>query len=293
MKVSVLIIGADSLVGTALMNECRRRGIPAAGTSRREHNDHIFLDLLRKTDYSTLPKAHTVFLCAGINGFAACNENLAAAAVVNVSTTIEIGTHYITQGSHVIFLSSTAVFGGRSRAPGEKDAVSPHSTYGAFKCATEIALLEAADFLGGECSIVRLTKTISTATPLLNKWITLGARGQIIETFSDSFLSPISLSYVVSGLLEVANQRASGIFHFSGAQTLTYFNFAKALGERGIIPAHLIRRISQSPLTKSNRSIQCVFLAMPNTAQRLGLIPQSVTDLLAAICYENHREDLF
>lgn len=279
----VLVIGADSLIGAALLNELRSRNIFAVGTSRRQHCANIFLDLARPIDLSALPEARTVFICAGINGFAACNGHPATAALVNISATLVIGTHYMEHGGHVIFLSSTAVFGARSDTPDEQDVPSPNTTYCAFKCATEIALLEAARNSGGAYSVVRLTKVLSTTSSLLNKWRLLGVKGQIINAFMDVFIAPISPNYVVNGLLEIADRRVAGCFHLAGEKILSYAELAYALSERQLIPANLINMTNQSATTQITSSFQCNALAMPRTLKILSIRPQPLANFLGSI----------
>lgn len=279
----VVVVGADSLIGAALMGELRLRGFTAVGTSRRRSCAHFFLDLEKPIDLSVLPEARTVFLCAGMNGFAACRELPATAALVNVSATLAIGTHYLEQGGHVVFLSSAAVFGARSDTPNEQDAPTPNTTYGAFKYATEIALLDAATVSGGKCSIVRLTKVLSFAGSLLKKWRTQGAVDQTIDAFMDVSIAPISLNYLVNGLLEVADSRLTGCFHFAGAQPLTYADLACALGERQLVPMALINRTNESATMQAALPPQCSALGMPVTLRTLGIRPQSFANFLDSV----------
>jgi dTDP-4-dehydrorhamnose reductase len=279
----VLVIGADSLIGGALMDELTLRGTSVTGTSRNRNCAHFFLDLAGPVDLSLLPEACTVFLCAGINGFAACSEDPATAALINVCATLAVGTHYMEQGGHVVFLSSTAVFEPRSDAPDEQAAPSPNSTYGALKCATEIALLEAARISDGECSVVRMTKVLSATCSLLVKWHALGVKGKTIEAFADDFIAPVSVSYVVHGLLEVADHRLGGCFHLTGAQPVSYADLAYELGKRQLIPAALIDRTRQSAAAQTTSLAQCNILAMPRTIRRLDIRPQPFANFLDSI----------
>lgn len=283
MSKRTLVVGADSLIGAALMEELRLRGVPVVGTSRRKFNSHFFLDLASPIDLSALPEAQTIFLCAGINSFAACSEHSATAALVNVSATLALGAYYLAQGGHVVFLSSTSVFGTQENAPDEQATLSPNTTYGAFKCATEIALLEASEMFDGGCSVVRLSKVLSRTSSLLKKWLTLGAEGQAINAFVDLSISPISLNYVVGGLLEIANRQLQGCFHLAGEHSLSYADLAYALSERRLIPNALINKISQCATEQMPLSPQCNALAMPITQKIAGIQPQPLANFLDSI----------
>lgn len=288
-----MVVGADSLIGAALINDLRLLDVSVIGTSRRKSGAHVFLDLERPIDRSTLPEVNTVFLCAGINGFTACNEDPAAAALVNICATLVIGSHYMKQGAHVVFLSSSAVFGARTDVPEEQTMCSPDTTYGVFKRAAEIALLEVTTAFGGMCSVVRLTKVLSTDNPLLKNWQTLAAAVKTIEAFEDVFVAPISLIFAVNGLIEVASRRIGGVFHFSGEQTISYLDLAFALAQRKLIPSELIRKTKKTPGKSNVTATQCGRLAMGQTTNLLDIQPQPLEDLLASLVQQAGAQTVF
>ncbi len=266
-----LVVGADGAIGAALA-----LAGDMLGTSRRPGSGWLPLDLAAPFDVAALPDANTVFLCAGINGFAACDADPLLAARVNVQATLAIGTHYLLRGAHVIFLSSTAVFDGRADAPDEGAALSPSTTYGAFKSAAELALLVVARNAPGPCSIVRLTKVLSAQTPLLQKW----RSAPHIDAFTGSLVCPVSLPFVVQGLLHIAEHRAAGCWHLAGAQTLSYAALAKAMQAQGRLSGATVREISQGSPQSSGVHAPCVSLTMPLTSQKLGIRAQPLLDCL-------------
>lgn len=281
-----MVIAAESMIGAALINEFRSRNVSVAGTSRKLSDSLIYLDLADAIDLTVLPKADTVFLCAGINGFSACNEDPATAAKVNVASTLAIGAHYLKQGGHVIFLSSTAVFGNRNDCPHEQDVLSPSSTYGALKVATEIALAELAKMHNGNYSIVRLTKVFAPDSVLLRKWYENAVGGQPIEAFVDLFIAPISLTYVVNGLLKVADQRTGGCYHFSGESIISYLELANAIIDKWAMSKTLVKLVRQN----TTENPQCFALATQNTEHILALYPQPFLEFLDDI-YKLYRTD--
>jgi dTDP-4-dehydrorhamnose reductase len=273
---TVLIVGADGTIGAALASALSQAGVRVLGTSRRPDSGWLPLDLGMPINTATLPDVQTVFLCAGINGFAACDADPVLTARVNVESTLAIGTHYLRHGAHVVFLSSTAVFGARADVPDEMTPVSPDSTYGAFKCASEVALQVAARSAPGPYTIVRLTKVLSAQTPLLQKW----RSGASIDAFTDGMVCPVSLSFVVQSLLQIAQHKAAGCFHLAGAQTLSYAALAQALVQQGMLANATVREISQGSRESSGVQAQCVSLTMPLTSQKLGIRAQTLKDCL-------------
>ncbi|APW41614.1 sugar nucleotide-binding protein [Rhodoferax saidenbachensis] len=270
----VLVVGADGAIGAALASALPRASV--LGTSRRPDSGWLPLDLGMPINTAILPDAQTVFLCAGINGFSACDADPALAARVNVESTLAVGVHYLRRGAHVVFLSSTAVFGARADAPDEVTPVSPDTSYGAFKCASEVALHAAARSTPGPCTIVRLTKVLSSQTPLLQKWRSEAT----VDAFTDSMVCPVSLPFVIQGLLQIAQRRAAGCFHLAGAQTLSYAALAQALVQQGQLANAVVRETGQGSRESSGVQAQCVSLTMPQTSQKLGIRAQTLEDCL-------------
>lgn len=275
----VLVVGVDSAIGEALACSLRQANLEVLGTSRRPSSSWLPLDLGTRIDTSALPEAQTVFLCAAISGFAACEADPLLAARVNVEATVALGRHYMERGAHVVFLSSTAVFGSRGDAPNESCAAAPDTAYGVFKRAGELALQAVARSTAGRCAIVRLTKVLSAQTPVLNQWRSANK----ITAFSDTHLCPIALPYVVDSLICVARRRADGIFHLAGEQTLSYAALAHALTRCCWLNLCEITEIRQGSPGNSGVQPQCVALTMSATTQQLGIRAQSLEDCLLGL----------
>ena len=279
----ILIIGADGLIGQALMQAFTSKGFSVIGTSRRDSDRYFYLDLAKPIDLSALPKARIVFLCAGINGFAACDADPVMAAQVNIVTTLAIGTHYMRQGGHVVFLSSTTVFGNNTGKPDEEDKVTPDTTYGVFKCATEIALHKASKNTDGQCTIVRLSKVFSANSLLLKQWREQGLAGKSIDAYSDVLIAPVSIEYVVIGLLKVVENQSAGYLHLSGEQTISYKELAYSLCEKWLIPKTRVNGISQSTQMETASPPQCSVLGMLRTKSLLGIQAQPFSEFVLSI----------
>ena len=65
--------------------------------------------------------------------------------------------------------------------------------------------------------------------------------GDSVEAFLDSYLSPVSLNYVVNSLRAIESSRIGGIFHLSGSAELSYAEFARRLAEKLGVSADLVR----------------------------------------------------
>jgi dTDP-4-dehydrorhamnose reductase len=229
-KESILVIGSDSRIGSALLKKYRKSGNLVYGTTRRaiDNDNHIYsLDLSDKyVDYEKLPVTSTVFLCAYITSMSQCDSDINSSAI-NVDGIVRLATHYLSKGSLVVFLSSNAVFNNNQIIPDELEVPEPKSSYGRQKFAAEQKLLKIATSSPGDLVIVRMTKVLSSDLPLLRDWADAANKGEVINPFSDVKICPISLNFVISSLKRIASMRDSGVFHLSGEIEISYLDLAK------------------------------------------------------------------
>ena len=71
-----LVVGGDSLVGSAIHAYCRKSGIAVEMSSRRPRANGLFLDL-RDPDFAPLGRTSYgfAFLCAAVTDMRACQED--------------------------------------------------------------------------------------------------------------------------------------------------------------------------------------------------------------------------
>src|SRR5689334_22327349 len=133
-----LIVGGDSLVGSALQAHCRKAGIAVDLTSRRPGAGAIPLDL-GNPDFAPLARGdyRVAFLCAAVTSMQACQEQPEASRRINVDNTLELMRRLAGRGTHCVFLSSSQVFDGETPAPAEDAETCPKNEYGAQKLAVE------------------------------------------------------------------------------------------------------------------------------------------------------------
>lgn len=289
---SGLVIGGDGLIGRALGAHLAEAGWRVTSTSRRENRSEAerLLDLrdpeASRADWSD--QLHVpglvIFLSAAATGFAHCNDDPAGTRLINVDNTIRLACEFMKQGAHVIYLSSNAVFDGKTAYAPEESPLSPETEYGCQKAACEIGLQEAANDAGSGLAIVRLTKVVDRSQPLVGGWIKDLREGATVRAAVDLVLSPITLGYVVDGLRKLAERRLVGRYHLSGSDDVTYFDLASSLlaacGSRGRVEADRVRdRLGSVP------SPDYSSVGMRRTSERLGLRPQPLDvvarDLLA------------
>jgi dTDP-4-dehydrorhamnose reductase len=242
---TLLVVGADGLIGRELARQLRDAGKPVIETTRRKgatSTDRIFLDLSTLSE-SHLPAQPSVsFLCASITRLEQCRTNPEKTAAINVRGTISLAKSLIDRGSFVVFLSTNLVYDGSVPFQKASCPVNPQSEYGRQKAAVERELLSC----GGAVAIVRLTKVLSPDASLFKGWISALRAKNTIHPFSDVTFSPVSLSFVVEVLIRVATRRLSGIIQVSATEDITYQEAAFYLARRLGVCQELVQPVRAS-----------------------------------------------
>lgn len=217
-----LIVGVNSLIGSALAQDLARSGAQVVGTTRRDdaaNARRLRLDLGQPFDPARLPDSVDVaVLCAGVTRQQVCDEQPDYAAAVNVTTTTALTTELVRRGAFVIFLSSNAVFDGSKASEEEQATPTPVTTYGRHKAQVEATILDA----GNQVSVVRLTKVLDSQNRLFREWRQALSANQAVSARADLRFSPVPLAFVVSVLRTVMDRRLHGILQVSGSSDCTY-----------------------------------------------------------------------
>lgn len=283
---SFLVIGVDGLVGAALARDCAEAGHRVSGTTRRVPGpDRLFLDLATTPRLTLDRPVDVAYLVAAQASYAGC-ETDPACERVNVHGIPSVGAQLLEAGAFVVFLSSNTVFGGERPACVEDAPLAPRIAYARQKAIGEAALRDAAARLGASnrLCIVRLTKILAPATAPLPQWFEHLGAGRPIEPFADLIFAPMSLPYVVRGLRAAGEARLPGPFHLSGAEDVSYVQFAEALVDAIGAPRALVR-----PTTAIERGLTIAFkprhsaLGMERTRRALGLEAEPIEHVALAL----------
>jgi dTDP-4-dehydrorhamnose reductase len=222
----VLIVGGDSLIGRALHESYHSAGVPCLATSRRA-GQHPQLDLTASLETWKLADSYSAaFLCAGRTTLADCEAHPAETALINVTRTTKLARKLIERGAFIVFLTNL-VFDGNTAFPIVEDTPNPTTAYGRQKAEAENILRE----LGERVTIVRLTKVVHPAMPLLLDWTAALRRREVIHPYSDRVFSPIPLEGVARTLRSIASRQAGGIIHLSGETDISYASLATSLAK--------------------------------------------------------------
>ena len=240
----ILVVGSDSLIGGALINELARVEQRVLGTTRRRstvRSDRLFLDLGQNSESWQLPSRVSVaVICAGVTKIEDCGRDPAVTSRINVESVIRLTNKLATSDTFIIYLSTNQVFDGSIPNRLGDDAPSPQTEYGRQKAEVERHL----ETFAGRVSIVRLTKVLGTNESLLNGWLDALRKGEVIHPFKDMVMSPVPLSFVVTALGKIIETRSAGVVQISGEMDVTYADVAYHLARRVGASKELVQPIS-------------------------------------------------
>jgi len=280
----ILVVGADSLIGAALTAFLRQMGADVTGTTRRKHtvsSNCLFLDLASEETLHVVEGHYAcAFLCAAITAMSACEREPDRTYRVNVTNTVRLSKRIHVTGTRIVFLSSNTVFNGESARPDENADYCTCTEYGRQKAAAEQELMGSTGD-AGSVAIARLSKVLSPDSGVAAEFMGKLEDGEPCRAFDDLLMSPISLAYAVDVLAKLAFSKLSGIFHLSGAEEMSYAEFARRLAvHMGVDPA-LVR-----PCRSTDAGAKPLFrpehpaLGMKRTSRLLGIEPEPTAHLL-------------
>jgi dTDP-4-dehydrorhamnose reductase len=242
-----LIVGGDSEIGAAAYRAMKAQGAAVAATTRRNERvapDRPFLDLAAPLgDWAPPPGTRAVCLCAAIARLAACADDPAGSAHINVVQTLALVEKLLARGIAVLFLSTNQVFDGRTPHERAEAPHSPVSEYGRQKARAEAALLCLLEG-GAPVAILRLAKVVSDTTPLIGGWIKDLTAAKPIRVFDDLALAPTPTDLVCAAIAALLRDRARGIFQLTGPRDVTYADIGGFLAAYLGVDANLVTETS-------------------------------------------------
>jgi dTDP-4-dehydrorhamnose reductase len=224
---TMLVIGADGMIGRALAARLTRDGYIVIGTSRSATPGTIPLDLAGDSAQWSPPPASIAFLCAAVTSQERCRKEPAASRKVNVDATLALVEKMAQKGIHVVFPSTNLVLSGELPYQTAGEPYAPQTEYARQKARVEKCLRQ----LPGTC-IVRFTKILDGGTPLLRGWCESLLKGQPIRPFADMPIAPVPLDFAIRALAAIAAARTTGIVQVSAAEDISYAAAARFAAKR-------------------------------------------------------------
>ncbi|MDH5677020.1 MAG: sugar nucleotide-binding protein [Nitrospinota bacterium] len=291
---SYLVVGGDSLVGGGLIKVLSRRGERFYSTTRRKETvteERVYLDFEDEDSYKVPADVGYAFIVAAATNYERCEKD-PVAYTTNVELTPRLIEWLLKQGIFVTFISTNSVFGGERPWPHEESEHAPGIAYAIQKDEAEKGVKKVVKKLGAEESlnIVRLTKILDKNTPPTPQWLAAWKRGEKVTPFSDLIFSPMSVRFVGEALATIGRKRVSGDLHLSGADNVSYVDFATALAKKLGVDESLL-----SPTTSTAVGVNIAFkptysgLGMERTTALTGIEPQKLADVITDLVEQTNN----
>jgi dTDP-4-dehydrorhamnose reductase len=238
---TVLITGATGLVGTALLEKApadfavvatyyRNPFSPYANTCEFQQMD--ITDAAQVIRLLTTVKPEIVIHTAGITSVDYSQKHPTEARAANVDGTSNIIEACRQCNSHLIYISTNAVFDGKNPPYAEDHAPHPVNTYGQIKLACE-QLVQVSNL---PFSIVRPILMYGWpnrgARPNPLTWVVDSLRqGKRLNIVNDVFENPLLALSCAEAIWQMVLQQRNGVFHLGGRDVVSRYTFALLIAD--------------------------------------------------------------
>lgn len=261
MRKRILITGSNGLVGQALIDvlifNSQFEIIATSLNPNRHSGNNYSFEILDITNSSQvhyifeLYKPDVVIHSAAISQIDYCEESKDVAWAVNVDGTRNIAEASAKINAKIIYLSSDFVFDGVKGMYHEEDKPKPVSFYGNTKLESEKIIQN----YTGKWAIVR-TVLVYGMNYKINRsniltWVVDSLKGgKSIQVVNDQFRTPTLDKDLAEGICKIVEKNANGIFHISGSEYLSVYEFALIVAEVFHLDSSAISPISSLSLSQ-------------------------------------------
>ncbi len=246
MKPSILITGGTGLLAVNWAAMVKDRFAVTLGMHKRRISmngvDSRFIDLNSPSAIAfQLEQINAVIVIntAAITNVDACELEPQIARHVNIDIARNVALACKIHGAKLVHISTDHVFSGTHAMLSEKADIGPINTYALTKANGEAAVLDACPN-----AIVARTNFFGWGLPYRKSFsdtiIDSLRTGCQISLFSDAYFTPILMELLINAAHELVDEDASGIFHISGDERVSKYNFGLRIAQTFDLDAGLI-----------------------------------------------------
>lgn len=294
----VLITGATGLLGHSLIDTLPRN-IGATGASRgaQAHSVHdslnyVSLDVTDAASVSRLFSNYSfdaVIHAASEGSVDKVEDDPIHGYESIVQGTANVALAAATQGAHLIYVSTNAVFSGNNAPYTETSETNPRNKYGQLKREAERICLKA----DARWSIVRPI--------LLYGWPAQGQRsnpvastiaqlssGHEIRMVNDVWENPMNSHHCAESIWTIVQREVGGITHLAGATRVNRFELAMAAADSFGLNSNLIREVTSDAFPEIAPRPRDTTFVLDKMINQLDVKPLSLSEGLQRMARE-HR----
>jgi dTDP-4-dehydrorhamnose reductase len=230
----IVITGSSGLLGACALESAVERGweaiglchqhlirVPAARVFQADLTDN---SALRRTLLDLRPD--TILHCAAASNVDWCEDHPEEARAINVHASAVLAEISSALNARLIYISTDSVFDGNQGDYVETDVPAPVNIYANSKLAGERATLERNP--SAIIARVNIYGWNAQEKESLAEWVLRRLeKGVHVSGFTDVLFTPILVNDLVPILLEMLQQELAGIYHVTGAEKISKFEFAR------------------------------------------------------------------
>ncbi|MBK7429270.1 MAG: dTDP-4-dehydrorhamnose reductase [Saprospiraceae bacterium] len=265
-KIKILLTGSNGLLGQSLcrnlMNSLDRFDFVATSKSKNicSYLDNAHFKALDVTDYLAVHRLvesyhpDIIIHTAAMSQVDYCELHPEASRKVNVEGARNMALACKSFKAHFIHLSTDFVFDGSAGPYDEQAVPAPQSQYGKDKLESELIVQS----LLPEACILR-TALVFGWHPVLTRsnfllWVKNSLeKGREINVVCDQFRTPTFVEELAAACLAASEMKVSGIFHISGKEFFSVYEFAQFIAGVFELPQELIHPVESSTINEMAR----------------------------------------
>lgn len=215
------------MLGHAVVAETRRRGWPALGLGRAQAD---VTDSARLLDWADRFRPQVIVNCAAFTQVDLCETERERAMAINGAGVGHVARAAQSVGAALVHVSTDYVFDGQASTPyATTAATAPRSVYGESKLLGEHEALRSE-----RAAVVRTSWLFGPNGPnFAHTILGLIARGvRPLRVVDDQRGAPTYTPFLARAIADLAQARATGVFHFRNRPAVTWFDFASEIARQ-------------------------------------------------------------
>lgn len=289
----ILVIGANGLLGSNVVNVSTRRGIDVASTVHTENLEvpsPVHRLDIRDTDRfeelleTVSPTA--IINCAAMTDVDGCESAEREAREVNAHAPGNLAEKCARRDIGFVHVSTDYVFDGTARSPYTEDSVpNPIQAYGRTKLAGERAVREAyEDALIVRLSFVYGVHRVQDELTGFPAWVRDKlVADENVPLFVDQRVTPTRAGHAAEALLDLVDRDVAGTVNIASRSCVSPFEFGDAISEHLSKSSNTLVEAKQDSVERAARRPQYTCLDTDRIEKLLGRPEPTLSDDLNSI----------
>jgi dTDP-4-dehydrorhamnose reductase len=289
---TVLVTGGTGLLGKGL-EETMPAGWRVVSLHQRDYkvqgskSRHLMLDIRDKRAVDKLfakSKFDAVVHAAGIASVDYVEKHYAESLESNIVGTLNVTSAARRADTHLIYVSTNAVFDGKHAPYREDDAVAPVNKYGGLKVECERLVRETLAHWTIVRPILMYGWNHSVTRPNPATWIYEKLmRGETVSLVDDVYENPLYNIQCGHALWAAIRKRPEGVFHVAGKDAVNRYKFGQEVARAFGLDASLISRVTSKAFPGIAPRPRNTTFVTTRMERELGVKPMTLREGLTAM----------